>query len=411
MRVISLILLIVISVSVFFWLDDGRIDDNWNYSIYQHGSILLEPDQRLIATSEEGGVFFTYDLDPDKTYDLSVGGQVIEGDAIMRIQLDGQNPQWYDAPEEAKQWIVEGERSIEVLIYSHSPFEYALTNLSLTDCSGTCATDRQLDQQLRELILDVIPGIAQTDDPIEKALLITDWASRNVVLGSTTNTSALESLSPGRLYFDYWQPRAGSGSCGSFAVFNARLLEMFGLDAFTIDFGMADGSFVTHVSTVLGIEEDSEWNYYLMDPTFNGTFWANDQVADLVDVIAGRLPEASFESVNFTRAAIRRTNFLEENGWASDCTFVPTPRFRHSTPRYASGAAYICENLRYNEYIRHEDSGWPELVRESGLTHGPNLIQDLLRNRILGIGPSENPQLSALFRQAIERLAIPIGSS
>ncbi len=201
----------------------------------------------IVVDSPPAGLYLRHSLDPTRKYRVAISGEAESGTpATLRIRIDDQEPRWLPAPLGSTEYVISDGSKLELLIYGDSPFSYRLRSVAIEECR-TCLTDAEL----KENILQEIPGldVARATDPLLAAELLTDWVARQVDLGAGTEQDwSFPVMSAAQIFTDVWAPDAGGGSCGAFAVFNDKILKLFGLNSFTINFGTLEGQ-LTHVST------------------------------------------------------------------------------------------------------------------------------------------------------------------
>lgn len=114
--------------------------------------------------------------------------------------------------------------------------------VALVGCSRDRAEDNHgTDSDLKEMIEMQVPELRHISDPLRQAELILDWVAGTVDLGLTQSIAPnLESMPASQMMSDVWVPDIGGGLCAGWAVFNAKVLRLFGINSFTINFGMLE---------------------------------------------------------------------------------------------------------------------------------------------------------------------------
>ena len=80
--------------------------------------------------------------------------------------------------------------------------------------------------------------------------------------------------------YDFFDLDKGGISCGGFSVFFQRVLQLFGINAFTVNYGI-QSSFVTHVTVIV----PHDGNFYVLDPSFDVTFMREGRMLDVAEAI------------------------------------------------------------------------------------------------------------------------------
>ena len=88
-------------------------------------------------------MFFRRPLAADASYRLTIVGQSRSGQTTVRLTLGQSKPQWFPAPDGQKIVIFAGNQSVEVVVYSDTPYEYGLQDLRL-DVLDVCDDCGQL---------------------------------------------------------------------------------------------------------------------------------------------------------------------------------------------------------------------------------------------------------------------------
>lgn len=141
----------------------------------------------------------------------------------------------------------------------------------------------------RESVLAIlmrdVPQLRTAKDPLEIARLSLPWVASACVWG--IETSPFHDLSADEIYHDRWQ--AGTGAtCGGMSLFFKKVLNGFGVDAFTLNFG-DDGTRVTHMIVVV----PSGDSFYGFDP-FTGTYFV-DAFGRFADILAMQVRSVQVE--------------------------------------------------------------------------------------------------------------------
>ncbi|HWD59360.1 MAG TPA: hypothetical protein VG308_13820, partial [Stellaceae bacterium] len=236
------------------------------------------------------GVYFDYDLSPDRGYRVNISGHPAGGNTKLRLDKDQQPPEWFNPPDGDKSILVTDTTKLRVLLYADKPYEYRLIRLTVVEDPKAVSGEK-----LKQIILGRRPKLAamlaqgQTPDAIKEIL---EWTSGIASLGYRTdivarNTAEVAEKPVEQSYQDVWKADAGGASCGAFAVFFAKVLNLFGFDAMTIDVGYP-GTFITHVTTIVPLGSATNGTrLYLFDPTFTAVYEdpATNKMLDLAEVL------------------------------------------------------------------------------------------------------------------------------
>ena len=91
-------------------------------------------DMRIGSTAGPGGVFFRRTIAADASYRLTIAGQAQSGQTTVRLTLGQSPPQWLPAPDGRRVITFTGSQTIEVVVYSDTPYAYTLQALDLEVC-------------------------------------------------------------------------------------------------------------------------------------------------------------------------------------------------------------------------------------------------------------------------------------
>lgn len=233
----------------------------------------------MAAPNVGDGVFLRASLNPRRSYRLTIDPVAGPGGFAMRLRLgpDGRY-EYLSAPSINTDYDIAGS-AVEILFYRAAPTEsteYLLKRATVTICANC-----QTDGGLRREVLAQAPGLRaalREGNTLSAAVDIMHWAAPRVPFTG----------SDGQMVADYWQRSATDllnlyylshrkgGDCGPDADLVLKLMQLFGLHGFLIDFG--DRSWLTHV--VLGVPVDKPGGgteQFVLDPTFDGLWvWSAD---------------------------------------------------------------------------------------------------------------------------------------
>lgn len=361
----------------------------------------------LASPGSAGGLFFRRDIAPDETYRLRIAGKARSGSTTIRLTIGQSDPKWFPAPDGGRRLVVSGGASIEVVVYGDAAFSYQLETLAIDACAA-CLTDRQL----AALILADVPALqsALARDRQAAARALLNWTANTVDLGFGDSVDATTSseyeMGAAEAYQEIWSGDRGGTACGGFADFFAKVLSLFGFDAFTVDFGDAV-THVTHVTTVALIDG----RFYILDPTFNGVY---------VDTTSGALlplrpllakSASGAEDYEFRTGPIKRDfifpanqagrlsrRFSEIGYTLSGCEIVSSA---------GTGEPHdICKRLPFDERLVPVE--WTEEMGRLQVTRNGDMILRLMRQHVFSFSATDR-QIRQQFLDELTERGIPFG--
>jgi hypothetical protein len=356
---------------------------------YNGGQFDLSEGKLRVSGNANQGIFLNKQIDPKKKYILSVAGEDILGKASTRLTIGGDRTYAY-VGKEGSQWTISGAEHLEVLFYADAPFTYSVDRISLSDCDA-CGTN----DDLKNKILAEIPeldGLLKSDR-YAAAVRLLDWASNEYVFAMSDNiiktNSKVQSESAADLYFLEFQPRHWGGYCGAAAVFFEKILRLFDLDAFTVNFGEIQDD-LTHVTVVLHISGD----FFILDPSFNL------QLMDKkgMPVSLTKMDWTDFSKVDFIEQPVPRRVFLVEE---KDGRLCSTPPLSFEEDRF------VCKisDWGVSRYLRD----WKERMLRNGVDPSSAGFFSLLGRRIFSVGNNCTEQYCVQFLQEAKRRNVPVG--
>ncbi|MFN0305913.1 MAG: hypothetical protein ACKVQU_36795 [Burkholderiales bacterium] len=325
----------------------------------------------------------------------------------MRIILDGLRTYWTPLTSETLDLPIANVSTLEVLIYSDEEFEFGLSDITIDECK-TCKSTDQLDNDLRARVLADIPALADADriGPLAVARLLTSWASSNVDHGTlgpivVRNSVRVDVMSPGRMQQELWDPDAGGTFCYGFAVFLSKLLKLYAIESFVIDFGIPE-AFLTHVTTIVVLPDGSDRKFYVFDATFDGAIL--DAAGDYMDIetaLASPIPGSGIQFVGFP---VLRTMIMPANEIQKIAPSGDSARTASCAPLLGNGELYSCKNVRF-DLLSYKDAWAPQLRRHN--IDQPDVFMELLRRRVNSISHADNPDSVTRFQDMLRRFEIP----
>jgi hypothetical protein len=285
----------------------AQIDPSFTPEPYGHPVVSADGNGTTISVPDRpGGMYYRVALDPARTYRIRLHGEWSGGPFVLRLRTDDRAPVYAQVPNGAETYRVSGAERFELLLFRHYESDgetYLLRNLAIEDCTQTCLTDEDLK---REIVADLphLQDALNQGDNYRAALMLLDWASPRIT-GSSGGPGpiAADFRSAAELYYDFFRPGTGGVFCGGAAEFLKKLLDLFSVPAFQLNFG--EVSWFTHAAVAVPVYTDGEVAYRLLDPTFrlhytlrsNGEPLSIEQMlelwragrTDLIDAHAGGL--------------------------------------------------------------------------------------------------------------------------
>ncbi|MBI5321038.1 hypothetical protein [Bradyrhizobium sp.] len=359
---------------------DGQLKlPGWNTARYGEPVASIAHDKiKISGTGRPAGLYFRRDdLDKGRTYRLRISGLRRSGSPMLRLQRRDGSLEYLSAPRGDLELYISDTTRLELLIYGETRFSYQ-AGLRFRECAD-CLTD----EGLRDIIRAAIPGLNETlkVDRLAAAHKLVIWTARTVDLGESVPkfpnvVNAFPYLSASQLYDAVWKPDAGGALCGGFAIFFQKVLNLFGIDAFTIDIGFP-GTFLTHVTTVLPVTTGSGTSFYIFDPTFGGTYATRD--GRYVD-LGSMLSQAA--DVHFVAEPVMRTAIIKGKSPAiarkSYRKLGLAPKCRRSKDLRGY---LVCDDLAYDR--RFVLKAWSPLLRRHRISPKTDLILALLRHKVI----------------------------
>lgn len=384
----------------------SRFDERWDTAYYGNPEVTTKAMELVIKGGDEpAGIYFVAkDLDAQESYHLKVDGRVVAGPVSMRLRIDGGEPVYLNAPKKPSRVLIDGGSQLEVLIYGDQPFEYVVNSFALVLC-GACFTDKDL----RQKILRDTPGLSQHLKTNRMLALkdLVDWVANVSDLGSdpelvSANTLAAGPLSAAQIYTDILIPNRGGFWCGGKSLFFNKVVALFDYVSFTMNFGVeADG--LNHVTSIIADRTLNGWKYYIVDPTYNVTFWRDNQQMYSISDLVGMHREGRISDGIELQGDISRMEHLIVASREED------PRCPIFISR--SGGTAICKNPANTlDHTFNSPHSWRNLLEKNGFAAGIAGFFDLLEAGIFEVGPSANIEARDSFIRRVKSLGIKIKS-
>jgi hypothetical protein len=245
-----------------------------------YGAPFVTSDDSGITITNQGspgGLYYRAGLDPTKSYMVHLWGRLLAGSFQFVSYQDG-NPTYGPAPNGEESLQIAGTSQLSLLLYSDQDGGYHVSRVTVSECPK-CSPVQDLDQRLKDQILaetPALPAALAAGDTYTAAKLLLRWASPRtpwaVGTAAPLDTYLLDTnwIRAGDLYYTYLLSGQYGVLCGGTSDFLHKVLELFGIPSFTLDFG---GDGMAHVALVVPIQTPAgSTEYRLLEPTFDADF-------------------------------------------------------------------------------------------------------------------------------------------
>lgn len=156
------------------------------------------------------------------------------------------------------------------------------------------------NQRLRARVLRDEPRLAgqlAQGRTIPAARTLVRWSALHLAWATGASGANFDTMphTAGDLYYRWFRTRRGGVYCGGAADFTAKTLRLFGIPAFTIDFGDTRG-YLTHVTVIVPAGR----RYFLMDPTFGIELRRHGRPVTVLDALAHPARVRAQQTVDLT---------------------------------------------------------------------------------------------------------------
>jgi len=400
----------------FFWLFLVTVshDPAWRVASFLPGwtgelfgqpeIVVTESNVELAGKSseeEETGLYLRRQVDSGQVYRLRIEGTVRSGRPMLRTKLDDNEPSWLLAPDGLLNVTVVGGGKVEALIYGRGEFSYALKSPRLEPCDD-CLTDADLKDHL----LTEIPELSRllATDKFSAASRILDWAANVVDHGGGIKRfaalrGALTGLSAAQIYQDVWVPDAGGASCDGFALFLQKVFSLFGINAFTVDMGLA-GTPLTHVTTVVAADDG---RFYVFDPTLNGVYTGpSGEFVDLETVLV----QGALGGKLQTRPISRTVLYAAASPKQVESMLAKQLGVHNPECALVNSEYVRCVRVPYD--IRYLRYGWAAGLAKYQIVENPDLIIALMRRAVIRVSRTAGEDVRQRFIAMLKRVGVPV---
>lgn len=191
------------------------------------------------------------------------------------------------------------------------------TSYALTDIPGVS------NRTLRATIIADSPGLMEAltrNDPLEIATLVRNWVANNTNFSFFSELLDRQSRTIADDFFVTFAANSAGASCGGYGFLMASTLALFDIEALIVSFGDLNAG-ITHTTTLLPVNNEGQYEFYLVDATFNMT---------LVDPESGN-PLSYMEAVDIVLSENSADNIAVEQGNLAARRFISTSN-RSSLP-------------------------------------------------------------------------------
>ena len=236
----------------------------------------------LRVTERPAGLSYTATLDPAKTYRIRVRGRTSLRGIVMRIRTDDRL-RYLRAPNGLYSARVDGATELEILLFRHYATDdeaYRILELSAAECVDQCRTDDDLRAEIRADRPALAAALAE-GDRVGAATEVMHWSAVRtpVAGGAPLLQTQTDGLTAAELWYDQLSTHEVGVLCAGASAFLVKLLELFDIPAFELDFG--DPAVYTHATVVVNAGDAAAPEWHLLDPTFDTTLQAAGSRAPL----------------------------------------------------------------------------------------------------------------------------------
>lgn len=373
---------------------------------------LLDFDQSLFTSAEPSpqveviqspynhkpaGVGITYKLDPEKRYLVSISGQLDTVRPQLGIQIVGAPDRILAAPKGEIFINVFNTPKITLYLNIHPKIKYRLSSIHFLECPQ-CINRKELIQLIQKDKPQLETLLKR--DRLLAAQSILDWTANITPIALSKpffdKTENFNRMAPEEIY-NLFNLNIAGVYCGGASLFLNKILTLFEIDSFTLDFGDIN-NLLTHTTVVVAKHSGDHWKYYIFDPTFNVTFQNPKSAYYLTFTELMDLPlENINEKVKINQRSLHKRKYLAIIEDAKLC-----PRVKVETQDYL-----ICSISDYTmKYYFHQNN--PTFVK-SGYSKNLTGFLQLLRNRVFSIGGFSKQSSRKQFMEILKVHDIPLG--
>jgi hypothetical protein len=343
------------------------------------------------------GIGLTYKLDPNKRYLVSITGQFYKIRPLLGIRVAGTPDRILPAPNGKIFYNVFNTSKVTLFLNIHPKIKYQLNSIQFHECPQ-CVDQKELTQLIQKdkPQLDIL----LKRDHLLAAQSLLDWTANRTPFALSREfhdkTENLNRMAPEEI-FNLFSLNLAGVYCGGSSLFLNKILTLFGIDSFAVDFGDVN-DLLTHTTVIVAKHSGNRWNYYIFDPTFNVTFHnpANGQFLTFDEIL--NLPLTNIEKkIRIRQRSLHKRKFLTLRKDEKRC-----PKIKKSTKEYL-----VCSIPGYT-LQSYFDFNNPMYVK-NGYSKNLSGFFQLLRNRIFVIGSISKPGSRDQFMKILKTHEIPLG--
>ncbi|MCH7499856.1 MAG: hypothetical protein IH886_07575 [Nitrospinae bacterium] len=343
------------------------------------------------------GVGITYKLDPNKRYLVSITGQVYKIRPQLIIQIVGAPDRILPAPNGEIFINVFNTPEVTLFLNIHPKIKYQLNSIQYHECPQ-CVDRKELIHLIQkekpqlEILLKQDLLLA-SESILDWTANVTPFALSKPFLAKTNN---LNRMTPEEIY-NLFNLNLAAVYCGGSSLFLNKVLALFGINSFTLDFGDVN-DFLTHTTVVVANRSSGHWKYYIFDPTFNFTFQNSNSgyfltFSELLD-----LPPTNIKhKIKINQRSLHKRKFLALREDAKLCQKV-----KETTQSYLSCSVFDYTLKRYFFNVN-------PLYVKNGYSRNLSGFLQLLRKKIFTIGGLSKQNSRNRFMEILKTHEIPIG--
>ncbi len=344
------------------------------------------------------GVGITYNLNPNKRYLVSVAGQYYKKmRPILGVRINGAPDRILPAPYGEIFLNVFNTSKVTLFLHIHPKIKYRLNSIQFHECPQ-CVDQKEMVQ----LIQKEKPQLKNLlkHDHLLAAQSLLDWTANATPIALSKllhdKTENLNPMPPEEIY-NLFNLNLAAVYCGGASLFLNKVLALFNINSFTLDFGDTN-NFLTHTTIVVTKHSGDHWKYYIFDPTFNFTFQNPTSgyfltFSELLDVP----PTDIKDKIKINQWSLRKRKFLALKEDAKLC-----PAAKETTSDYLT-----CSISNYT-LQRYFDSVNPQFVK-NGYSENLSGFLQLLWRRIYSIRGFSKQNSREGFMRILKTHKIPLG--
>lgn len=343
------------------------------------------------------GVGINFKLDPNKRYLVSVAGQLDIMRPQLGIRIAGTPDRILAAPNGEIFINVFNTPQATLFLNIHPKIKYRLKSIQFRECPQ-CINQKELIQLIHKEKPQLKTLLQR--DPLLATQSILDWTANVTPIALSKpffdKTENLNRMAPEEIY-NLFNLKTAGVYCGGASLFLNKILTLFEIDSFTLDFGDSN-KLMTHTTVVVAKRSSNHWKFYIFDPTFNVTFQNpnNGYFITFSEIL--NLPLTNIKNkIKINQRSLHKRKFLAVKEDAKLCTKVEETNSDYLS---CSIADYTLKRFFHRMNPAYVKNGYSKNL--------PGLFQ-LLRNRVFSVGGFSKQNSRDRFMEILETHKIPIG--